>query len=449
MAYPRYNFYGSPLSQAAAAKAHENESMLAAAKAQAQGQAQAAANQSVPGAQAQVLSTLFSQPANFANSLAQAYGGMAQGLGGIGAGIGNAFSGYAGGMGNVAQAMANERSNFYGANAMAEAARQGAAGNIGAAALGAYGGASNAALGAWGTNQTAYNKAMADMAMSNQQALSNYGVGRNAALGNLGDAYASAGKGFAGAGAISDLNLSAGFGGGGGGGGGFSASGPNGPIASGSYGGGGGGDGFFINASRKTDAGGPGQFAAPTFAGLDRLQDNMMSDDVTSALTRNYATGMGSLNNQHMSSREQPSQMLNQALQGLMTLGRQGYGSVDRGMDQFYATQNDPANRADFSPVLRGLSSGFSDASSQFGTLADQIGRGYENTASQMGGMLDGLRGDADPVVRRIINRNPSPAMLAERYRVEDMRLARGEELRRRRIRQGRGSRAARNRVPA
>lgn len=439
MANPQYQFWGSPFSQLAAVRAHENDSRVAAANAQAQGAAQAATNGALPGAQAQVLGSIFSQPANFANSLAQAYGGMAQGIGALGSGLGTAFSGYAGGLGNAANAMANERSNFYGANAMAEAARQAAVGNIGAAALGAYGGASNAALGAWATNQSAYNKSMADMAMANQQALSNYGVGRSAALGQLGDAYASAGKGFAGAGAISDLNLSAGFGSGGGGfgGGGFSATGPNGPLASGSYGAGGGsgGDGFYINASRKTDAGGPGQFAAPTFGGIDNLQRNLMSRDVTDALTRNYETGMGAVNDQHMSSRGQPSQMLNQALYGLMNLGRQSYGSVDRGMDQFYAIQNDPRNRADYSPVLRGLSSGLSGAYDRLGDMAGRIGSGHQSAASQMGGMYDALRGDADPVVRGITGQGPSARMLADQYRADDMRLARAAQLRQRGVR--------------
>lgn len=436
MANPQYRMWGDPLAQVASVRAHENDSRVAAANAQARGAAQAATNQALPAAQASVLGTLFSQPASFANSLAQAYGGMAQGIGGVGSGLGTAFSGYAGGLGNVATAMANERANFYGSNAMAEAARQGAAGQIGAAALGAYGGAANSALGAWAANQTAYNKAMADMAGANQTALSNYGISRNSALGQLGDSYASAGKGFAGANAISDLSLSAGFGGGGmgGGGGEFSASGPGGPIASGSYGatGGGSGDGFYLNASRKSNSGGPGEFAYPTFAGLGQLQNNLMANDVTGALTRNYETGVGSINDQHYSSRSQPSQMLRQSLQGLMELGRQGYGASGRGMDQFYATQNDPRNRADYSPVLGSLASGFESASNQFGNLAEQIGSGYQSAAGQIGQMSDNLRRDADPVVRGMLGLGPSQQMLRDRYAAQDMQLARANELRRR-----------------
>jgi len=435
MAAPQYQFWGDPLAQVASVRAHQNDAGVRAAKATAQGAAQAAANQSVPAAQASVLGSLFSQPANFANALAQSYGGMSQGIGGLGAGLGNAFGGYATGLGNTATAMANERSNFYGSNAMAEAARQAAAGNIGAAALGAYGGAANTALGAWATNQTAYNKALADMSVANQQALSNYGVGRSSALGQLGDAYASAGKGFAGAGAISDLNLSAGFGGFGGGGGGgdsFSASGPGGPIASGSYGPGpspGGGDGFYINASRKTDSGGPGRFADPTYEGLGRIQNNLMAGDVTGMMSRNYGAGLDSLNNQHYSSRSQPSEMLGQSLQGLMQLGRQGYGETSRGMDQFYATQNDPRNRGDYSPILDRLSSGWSNAAGQFGTMAGQIGSGYRDVAGQIGGMASNFRQDADPVLRNILNMGPSVRMLNDRYAADDRRMRRENEL--------------------
>lgn len=426
MANPQYQFWGNPLAQAASVRAHENDSRVAAANAQGQGYAQAASNQSVPAAQANILGTLFSQPASFANSLAQAYGGMSQGMGGLGAGLGNAFSGYAGGMGNVAQAMSNERSNFYGSNAMAEAARQGAAGNLGAAALGAYGGASNAALGAWSANQTAYNKAMADMAMQNQQALSNYGVGRNAALSQLGESYTNAGRGFAGANAIAGLMPGSSSGGG------FSATGPGGQIASGSY------DAPDAQVGGGT---GPGGYADQTFGGLGQLQNNIMSGDITGSLNRNYGVGMGALNDQHMSSRGQPSQMLGQTLQGLMTLGRQGYGSMDRGMDQFYATQNDPRNRADYSPILGGLASGFSDVSGRFGSMAGQLGSGYRSAASQMGGMLNNLRNDADPVVRTMMNMGPSAGMLSDQYAAQDMQLARADDLRRRGIRVARPAR--------
>jgi hypothetical protein len=430
-----YNFYGDPTSQAMALGAHKSDNELRAAQAMAQGQA--ASN--VPGAQANILSTIYSQPAQFAgnignmygaaanaaqaaygsqaNATAGAYGGYAGGLGGLGVGLGNAYGAYAGGLGNTATAMANERSNFYGANAMAEAARQGSAGQMGAAALGAYGSTANSAMNAWGQNQTSYNKAMSDMSAANQMALSNYGVGRSGALAQLGDSYASAGKGFAGAEAISNLDLSAGYGGGGGGygpGGGFSANGPDGPIASGGYGSapGGygsvpGGDGFFINAKRSSDGSGSGKFAAPTYGGLDRLQSNLMSRDLPDAMSGNYLTGMDAINLQHYTSRGQPSQMLGQSLDGLMQLGAQGYGASADGMNQFYATQNNPRNRADYTSVLDGLASGFRDTGSQMRDLGGQMGGGYRDALGQidrgygtaMGvirGGLNDARGDAN-----------------------------------------------------
>lgn len=378
-----YTFFGNPVSQAAAVAAHRDDNNLRAAQAQ----AQAYGNQQVPNAQANVLATLYSQPANFANAIGNAYGNQAnavsqasngymQGLGTLGNSAANAYAGYAGGLGNTANAMANERSNWYGANAMAEAARQGAMGNIGAAALGAYGGAANSALNAWAANQTAYNKAMSDMVGANQSALAGYGASRNSALGSLGDSYASAGKGFAGANAIGDLSMSAGMGLGNG----FNATGPNGNIASGSYDSGSGG--FSMQARRNSS--GPGPYAAQTFGGLDQLQNNLMSNDIGNALTGNYNTGLYGLNAQHLSSRNQPSEMLGQSLSGLMTLGSQGYGNSNRGMDQFYASQNDPRNRADFSPVLHQLASGYKDSSSQLDRLGGQMGSGFNSTNTQL-----------------------------------------------------------------
>jgi hypothetical protein len=452
-----YNFYGNPQSQAMALAAHQSDNELRGAQAMAQGQA--ASN--VPGAQANILSTIYSQPAQFAgnignmygaaanaaqaaygsqaNATAGAYGGYAGGLGGLGVGLGNAYGAYAGGLGNTATAMANERSNFYGANAMAEAARQGSAGQMGAAALGAYGSTANSAMNAWGQNQTSYNKAMSDMSAANQMALSNYGVGRSGALAQLGDSYAGAGKGFAGAEAIGNLDLSAGYGSGSGGGGGFAATGPDGQIASGGYGSPTGGDGFFLNAKRSSDGSGSGQFAAPTFGGLDRLQSNLMSRDLPDAMSGNYLTGMDALNLQQYTSRNQPSQMLGQSLDGLMQLGAQGYGASASGMDQFYATQNNPRNRADYTSVLDGLATGFRDTGSQMRDLGGQMGSGYRdaigqidrgygralgtinsgltNASAQVGGMYDNFRDDARLGLRGVLGEGTVPLTSQELQR--------------------------------
>ena len=300
-----------------------------------------------------VLAELAKQPAGFANAFANVYGG------------------YAGGLSSAAQAMANERGSFYGANAMAEAARQGAVSNMGSSALGAYGSASNAAQGAWAANQQAYNKAASDMHVANQGAMSNYGVSRNNALGGLGSSYADMTGRLAGADAVSNMSFGMG-GGGGGGGGGFSASGPGGQIASGSYGGGGDG-GFSMSGGGSRGSGGSlGSLAGQGYGGLNQLQGNLMAQDITGRMDAGAAAGRGQIDAQHYSSREMPKEMLGQTLSGLMTLGDQGYRASSGGMNQFYATQNDPRNRADFSSVLNGLGAGYRNTGSQIDTLWDK-----------------------------------------------------------------------------
>ena len=291
------------------------------------------------------------------------------------------------------------------------------------------------------------------MSAANQMALSNYGVGRSGALAQLGDSYAGAGKGFAGAEAISNLDLSAGYGGGMGGGGGFAATGPDGQIASGGYGSSPGGDGFFINAKRSSDGKGSGQFAAPTFGGLDRLQSNLMSRDLPDAMSGNYLTGMDSLNMQHYTSRNQPSELLGQSLGGLMELGGQGYGASARGMDQFYATQNDPRNRSDYTSILDGLASGFRDTGSQMRDLGGQMGGGYRdalgqidrgygkalgtiksgftNASGQVGGMYDTFRDDARLGLRGVLGEGTVPLTskeLQQKYLAQDTARIRAEQ---------------------
>lgn len=199
-----YRFTGSPEAIQAATAAHNAhmgaESQVKAAQAQAAGQGYAS--------QANLLGTLYQQPAQFANAMAQMYGGQMQALAGLGAGMGGVGQGY----GAVGQAIGNERSNFYGANAMAEAARQAGLANLGTGALSAYGGAANSAMQTQALQTTGYMKALSDMMAANQGAVA--GLGRAQTV----------------AGAL-------------GGGGGFNATGVQGPVASGSYGGGGGGGG--------------------------------------------------------------------------------------------------------------------------------------------------------------------------------------------------------------
>jgi|688.fasta_scaffold31901_5 hypothetical protein len=295
----------------------------------------------------------------FADAYGQIYSNSGQGLA-------SAYGSLAGGLGNIGTAMANERSNFYGANAMAEAARQGALGNIATAGLSAYGGAANSAMGAWAQNQAAYNDAMSKLGVANQQGLAGYGASRNNALGQLGSAYSGLGGKLAAAGALQGLNFNFGGSDGGGGNNTFSASGPDGQIASGGYGGGGGGSWGGGAQFGNNDF---SRYADPAYAGLGSLQGNLMAGDITGGMNNNLQDGYNRLDLQHYTSRNMPSQMLGQTLSGLMQLSDRGYGESRGGMNQYYDTQNNPANRADYSGLPGSLASGFNNVSSQLSNL--------------------------------------------------------------------------------
>lgn len=321
---------------------------------------------------------------NLANAHAQNTQAVSQGISGLGNAFANAYGSMAGGMGSIANAMANERSNFYTSNAMAEAARQQALGNLSTAALNSYGGAANSAMGAWAQNQNAYNQAMSGLGMSNQTGLSGYGASRNQALGQLGQSYANLGGKLAGASALQGMNLDFG---GGGSGGGFSATGPNGPIASGSYGGSApSGGGVRFSGSDI------GQQMRPAFEGLDSLRKDAMAGDITGGMNSNLQDGYNRLDMQHYTSRNMPSQMLGQTLSGLLQLGNQGYGSIGRGMDQYYAVQNDPRNKNDYSGVLDRLSSGYDQARADIRPLADRISSAFTDSSSGIGALSGPLK---------------------------------------------------------
>jgi hypothetical protein len=307
----RYQFTGDPVAQALAAKTYQNDRQMEAQVANAQTQAGAQRH----GNAMQFMSGLYSQPAQFANSTAAAYGNYAEGLG------------------NVGTAIANERGHFYGANALAESARQNAASSIGAASLGAYGGATNNAMQAWASNQAAYQKSVADMQAANQNARSQYGMGRNQAL-----------VGLAAAGSL---------GGGGVPGSGFTATGTDGEIASGSYGGVPGGGGSL-----------PAGF-------LDGLRRDIMAGDA--GIGSEADAGRRQLDTAYYGNRNAPQDMLTQALSGLYALAGQGLGASAYGMDQFYDTQNDPRNRGEYGGILDGLSRGYGDALSGMRGCADML----------------------------------------------------------------------------
>lgn len=326
-------------------------------------------------------------PSQFADTYAKTYGTYGQGLASMGNSYANSFGSYMGGLANLATQQANERGARASAAAQAEAARQLASGNIGSAALGAYGGAANSAFDAWKGNQQSYNQSVGLMHQANQSGLSNYGISRNQALGQLGDAYGNIGKAQVGANALANLNISGMFGGGGGGGGGFSASGPDGQIASGSYGGmgGGGGSGFSMTGSRSSSSGGGGGGSA--LEGLAGLRKNLMSRDLPEDMLGEARRGREQLDMQHYSSRNMPSQMLNQTLGGLVGLGNQAYGASGRGMDQFYANQRNEASYNPYRALAAQMESGYGTVGRQIGGTQRDLTSGF-GTANQNVGDL-------------------------------------------------------------
>jgi hypothetical protein len=337
------------------------------------------------------------------NNLADAYKSYTQGMGGAGNQRVGAYDAYAGGLGQVANAAGQERQGFYQGNALAEAARQAALGGIGTASLGSYGQAANAAMGAWAQNQMGYNQAMTGLGQANQTALAGLGSSRNSALGGLGQSYADLGGRLGAASAIGGLAPMPGVRGG------FSATGPNGQIAFGSYDGGGmGGMGSGFSAS-----------APEAYAGLAGLQQNLMANDISGSLNNNYAQAMQQLGDQHSSSRLMPSRMLGQTLSGLLTMGRDAYGQIAGGMNQFYDTQTDPANRAQFGDTLRGLNEGYDSTARDLNAYAGNLGAGYQAANANIGSVAPALQnlwdrslGDMDVF--------QSPLQLAQRQRALD-----------------------------
>lgn len=319
-------------------------------------------------------------------SQAGAFQGYGQGLAGLANAQAGAYQGYTQGLGGVANAIGQERSNFYNSNSLAEAARQAALGNIGTAALSSYGGAANNALQAWAQNQLAYNQALAGLGTTNQTALSQLGQSRNAALGSLGNAYSSLGGRLGAASAIGNINFNLSDSGSQPtGGGGFQATGPDGEIASGTYGGSSGGlGGLTASGSRVSDTSQIQNIAAPAYAGLSSLRDNLMASDISDSMNRNLADSMNRLDAQHYSSRSMPSQMLGQTLSGLMTLGRDAYGQVRGGMNQFYSTQNDPRNRGDYSGIMNAMGSGFRDVRNDLNASRAGLRSGFNDVQSNL-----------------------------------------------------------------
>jgi hypothetical protein len=188
--------------------------------------------------------------------------------------------------------------------------------------------------------------------------------------------------------------------------GGFSATGPNGQIAFGSYDGGGMGGGFSASAPEA-------------YAGLAGLQQNLMANDISGSLNNNYAQAMQQLGDQHSSSRLMPSRMLGQTLSGLLTMGRDAHGQIAGGMNQFYDTQTDPANRAQFGDTLRGLNEGYDSTARDLNAYAGNLGAGYQTANANIGSVAPALQNLWD---RSAGNMDvfQSPLQLAQRQRALD-----------------------------
>lgn len=386
--------------------------------------------------------------------------------------LANAYGGYSTSVGNIAAARANEAAARYSSNAMAEAARQASLGNIGSSALGAYGSALGSALGSWGQAESAYQNAMGNVGAANQasignvgsaaqaananigaanaqaaggvaqsrnaslgqiaNAVSQLGQSRNSALANLGGSYAQAGAGLTPAAVAGDLDLSfEDFGSSGtGGSGGFSASGVDGPIASGSFGefGLGGSNGMRLTASRSNDNSGAGELVGRSFGGLDALSsrlDNQYAysplagitglvasggfdggageayDQVNRSSADSYAALAAGLANSQPSRPDYGfiTQTLGQGGGMLANLAAGAYGSAGSGMDQFYSSQ---PNASDYSSYLSaldsqlaesnaGISSSRGDLPSQsdFSGLQADMMRGFGSTSGQIGGLAN------------------------------------------------------------
>jgi len=347
---------------------------------------------------APVRQEMMGQPGQFAGAFANTFGTLGQGLTGLGQSAANAYGVYGAGLGNVAQAMANERSNRYAADSAAEVARQMSVGNIGAAGLGAYGSAANSALGAWAANQTAYNQAAGNMHSANQNSLAAYGVGRDSALGQSAMAAAQLGTGLGNASRVDSryANMGSGYGGGGGGGG-FNAYGPGGAVASGSFSGGMGGMGRGGMSVSGGSSSGPGPdfggIVRSGFGSLDSAIRGITSSDVGNRISSEASAGRRQLDDQHYSSRGMPSQMLGQALEGLQALTGQNLSATSRGMDQYYASANDPRNRADFSGVLSQLGRGFDTTSGTLRDMRGDLNTGYGTANQNIGGVWNSSLG--------------------------------------------------------
>lgn len=409
------------------------------------------------------------------NAMTGAYGAFAGGLG-------NMASARAQERGADASARAMAEAARQGAAGNIAASALGNYGGAANSALAAWS-ANQAAYQKALSDMTASNQAgVSGFGQARSAALGNYGSNLAGAYGAFGPAMANLGSNL-GAAAREDSQQSSqrsrdrgyssnqsssnasvngdfGFGGGGGGIGGgndFVAMGPAGEIASGSYGSGGGGGGMGMGGGGGVRGGktssssgfqqndqmasqdsasrsGPGAYFGSVadrayggmnsaLAGLGNTQGNFYKnargEDVLGALNGGYDKGLNSLNLQHYSSRDVPSQMLGQALLGMTALGSQGYDATNRGMDQFYSSLPGQTN---YDSLLGGLVGGFGSTMGGLGGLQRDVGAGYSDTVGNMNDLWNRTMARTEPfrTARDVAEEQRALELYNRRNRLQD-----------------------------
>lgn len=313
--------------------------------------------------------------------IGSAIGGMggqhSQALAGLGgqhaqalAGLGNAFAqnygAYGNTIGNIANANAMDAINYYQSLGAAAAANQSGLSNMWTQALASLGGLGNALASSMGQGQVGYQQALAGMQGANQSAVSQLGQSRMNNLGRL-------------AAADSVGNMSFDFGGGGGANS-FAASGPGGQIASGSYGGG----------AALPGSGSAGRAAAD----LSPYRQDIMNNSVLSQLNDSDMEARNRLDRQQDLYRQDYSNLFGQGMLGMLTMGREGAGSMRTGMQDFYS--NVGQNRPTFGQYLNAATQGFNQSGRDIRDTGQRMSDDTTSMAGRIsadyGGALDALR---------------------------------------------------------
>ena len=296
--------------------------------------------------------------------LGGAIGGMSgqqsQALAGLGGAMAQNYGAYGNTLGNIASSAANDSTGYYNALAAAAGSNQAGLANMWTQALASAGGMGNALAASMGQGQAGYQQALAGMQGANQNAVSQYGQQRLNALGRLGAADA-----------VSNMQFDFG---GGGGGNTFSATSPGGQVASGSYSMGGGEGGGGIGGG-GTD--------------LSGYRNDIMDGGILSQLASADTDARDRMDRQQDLYRQDYSSMFGQGLLGMLTMGREGAGSMRQGMGDFYA--NVSQNRPNFGTYLDRATQGFRDSGRDIRDVGDRMSRDYGSGLGALQGLASQL----------------------------------------------------------